>query len=109
MEAAVKLVFNNIQNSSSERDLKSCISQTKVDKASEHYTDLAVDGDDDEHEPSDLSAENNKLSPYMAALAIIHAEDWNDDTKNEKIYNDLQRTQRCDSDLLVLKCCCVKK
>ena len=104
MEAAVKFVENNVQSSPSQRELKGCISSTNHGKAIDHH--------DDENEFSvsnDFLAENYKLTPYMIALRIIHAEDWNDDNKTQKIYNDLQRTQRRDSDLLLLKCCCAKK
>ncbi|CAO1441412.1 unnamed protein product [Diamesa serratosioi] len=112
VEAAASYVKNNLHFASSEKELKSCILPPKHNKASEHHVDLDVDLDDDENEFSvstDLLAENNDLTPYMATLRIIHVEDWIDENKALKIYNDSQRTQRCDSDLFQPTCCRAKK
>lgn len=110
MEAAVKFVENNLQPSPFQRELNSYNLTINHGKASDHHVDLVADDDENILSvPTDLLVENKNLTPYMAALRIIHAEDWNDDNKTQKIYNDLQRTQRRDSDLLVLNCCCLNK
>lgn len=109
MEAAVKFVENNLQPSPFQRELNSCNLPINYDKASDHHVDLVEDDGNVLSVSTDLLAKNNNLTPYMAALRIINAEDWNDDSKTQKIYNDLQRTQRRDSDLLLLNCFCIHK
>ncbi|CAO1440796.1 unnamed protein product [Diamesa tonsa] len=109
VEAAVKFVENNLQPSSFQRELNSYNLPSNHDKDNDHNVDLVVDVENIVSVSTDLLDENKNLTPYMAALRIIHAQDWNDDNKTQKIYNDLQRTQRHDSDLLVLNCCCLNK
>lgn len=112
MIETAKFVKNTLHCTPSNKELKSCILQPNHNKVIEHHVDLVVDHDDEEIEPSvsnDLSAENNNVTPYMATLRTIHAENWIDESKTKKIYDDLQCTQRRDNDLFQLTCCCVIK